>query len=1135
MTQAQLNASNPLISAWVSASAGTGKTHVLTSRVFRLLLSGTTPDRILCLTFTKAAAAEMSNRVQATLARWVTYDDAVLDAELRKLGVDDPAATRDRARRLFAEVLETAGGLKIQTIHAFCQSLLARFPLEAALPPHFRLIEDRTAAEVLSSAVDRVLVKAARGEDTQLAEALARINRRLSEYNFDEFVRAFLGERNLLERLERAFQTRTGLHVAIRRILGLDTAMSEENVFADFLAHEPADALRQAIAALEVGTAQDVARGQKIAGWLVNDARDLRGFYEYSKIYLTDKEEIRSRLTTKAVNGHDPAAADILKDEAVRVLTTIEQLRLIEVADNTTAALTIVFEIMRIYAREKMQQAAVDYDDLIIGTVNLLQRPGIASWVLFKLDGGLDHVLVDEAQDTNPEQWQVIRALADDFFAGASARDVTRSIFAVGDVKQSIYRFQRAEPRNFRASRDHFLKRVEAVQGQFLDVPLDLSFRSTSAVLEYVDAVFSDLKLRADLLDDQYERHGTVRGEDAGLVEIWPIVTGDMGDGGDDGDGWALPTTRTSGASAPARLALKIAAQIKQWLSEGNILESQGRPVAPGDILVLVRRRSNFVRLLLSALKLMDVPVAGADRMVVADQLVVMDLIALCRFALLPDDDLTLATVLKSPLLGLSEDEVYALAYGRPGTLWARVRERGGATADYLGEVLGLADRLTPFDFFATLLNDRDQSGQTGRMRIIGRLGHEAHDPIDEFLSLALTYEQGHTASLEGFLHWLEARDIEIKRDMEQGRDEVRIMTVHGSKGLQAPIVILPDTCEVPKKRNQLIPLDGTDGVIDRLLVWPGQSKNAVGTVQLARDFANRLEEEEQARLLYVALTRAADRLYIAGWSKNGNPQSKSWYEHLSAAFERLDGVTEREGVDGTIRTFIKTQRRAVQTDRGASITRGRAELPAWALNLAPDEPTPARPLTPSRPSEEEPAVQSPMRAAAKRASNTVRFRRGTLIHRLLERLPSLDPLYRQDAAVRYLRDPVYDLSAEEIAQIIGEVMGIIDHPDFAPIFSKEAQAEVPIAGLVNHVPIAGQIDRLLVTADRVMVVDYKTNRPPPARVEDVAPAYIRQMAAYRRLLMDIYPGRAIVCGLLWTDEARLMIVPDQMLEQVTF
>ncbi len=1135
MSDRQLSAADPAVSAWVSASAGTGKTHVLTSRVLRLLLAGTDPQKILCLTFTKAAAAEMANRVQETLARWVTFDDTALDQALITLGITRPVDLRPRARRLFAEVLDCPGGLKIQTIHAFCQSLLARFPLEAQLPPHFQLIDERSAAEALNDAVNDVMLDIDDHDSGHIAAALARISRRMTEYSFIDFVAALVRERGLLERMRRAYTTVPGMMVATARVLGLRGDETADTILQNFRTASDRDGLRRAVTALSAGGKTDNDRAALIRAWLQDDNPNAESFAAYRKAYLTQKNTILAKLATNKIAAENPWLVTLLQDEADRFLKTDETLRLVDVLDNTMAALTFVFAVLELYGQDKRRDAVLDYDDLILGVLRLLHRSGIAPWVLYKLDGGLTHILIDEAQDTNPEQWQVVRTLADEFFTGQSARDdETRTIFAVGDVKQSIYRFQRAEPREFIGARDHFKGRVEQSGGQFRNVSLDLSYRSTAAVLTFVDAVFSDPQLRAHLLDAEYIGHDTVRRGMAGVVELWQPEQADPVH--DDSDGWALPVDQTTRASAEARLALKIARTIRHWLDSGDYLPARGRAMRPGDILILVRRRSSFDSLLLSALKMQGVPVAGADRMVVTEQLAVMDLMALARFTLLPDDDLTLATVLKSPLCGLSEDDLYALATARGDrSLWAELSAR----ADYqrvrarLADCLTTADYLSPFDFFSRVLNTLDAYGLSGRDHIIARLGSEAHDPIDEFLSLALVFEQTHTASMQSFLHWLDARRVEIKRDMDQGRDEVRIMTVHGAKGLQAPVVIMPDTCQVPKMRQPLVEILDPYGTTQRLLLWPGKSDNAVGPCGDARERMKTLEREEQARLLYVALTRAADRLYIGGWVGPKGKDTDCWHTALEDGMRRLDGVIEIDSPDGPILRYETEQTVATRSDTITSDHARHYDLPPWIKTPAPDEPTPSRPLAPSRPLEDEPAALSPLKAAAARARDNIRFRRGTLIHKLLERLPPLARADRLAAAQRFLLEPALALDMMQIDAIIAEVMMILDHPDFADLFSPAAQAEAPLTGVVGTTAIAAQVDRLLVTNDRVVVVDYKTNRPPPQTVDGVQMVYLRQMAAYRHLLRAIYPGRMVTTALLWTDGATLMPLPDHLLDQV--
>lgn len=1138
MTANQRAAADPNVSAWVSASAGTGKTHVLTSRVLRLLLSGATPDRLLCLTFTKAAAAQMANRIHRQLAQWTTAGDDKLMADLESLDIKVNEATKARARKLFAEVLDLPGGLKIATIHAFCQALLARFPLEAALPPHFDTLDERSAAEAVSEAVDGMLARAE--SDHEVSAALDRIARRLSEFSFPDLMREIQDERGALERLARAHITRDGFTAAIRRVLGLrvdETAAEVRQAAGDERAFD-GNGLRALAAAYAMGSEAEQKRGDVIARWIEDAAQRAATLDDYVEVFLTKNGEPRNldKSVTKKTSDRLPQGKDIFAAEQARLAAVCDRLKLIEVADNSVAMLSLALAFLDLYDDEKRRRAVLDYDDLILATLRLLATPGIAPWVLYKLDGGLDHVLIDEAQDTNPEQWRVIKALADEFFAGAGAREEKRTVFAVGDVKQSIYSFQGADPREFAAARDHFSAKTSAAGETFRDLPLDLSFRSAPAVLRFVDEVFADDGARAGLLDPHYHGHDTVRQGAAGLIELWPP---EAPAAAEDSDGWLLPFAVDDRLGPEARLARRIARTIKGWLDDHVMLPSRDRPIRAGDILILVRRRTAFDQVLISALKDLGIPVAGADRMVVTDPIAVMDLMALARFALLPEDDLTLATVLKSPLIGLDEEMLFALAYDRGRrSLWAALQEASApalvAARDYLASIMTRADYQPPFEFFADILTLPDAEGRSGRARILARLGEEANDPLDEFLALAVAYEAAHTPSLQGFLHWLEARPVEIKRDSEEARDEVRIMTVHGAKGLQAPIVILPDTCQMPSFGSRLLwlPHPAGEGIIP---VWPGSSDNERGPCAQARAEQTARGMEEQMRLLYVALTRAEDRLYIGGWVGPKGKARGCWHDLLADALSRLPESVDVETPFGLVRRYEEAQQAPAKGDGKAVASETAIMPPAWLRSAPPAEPTPPRPLAPSRPADAEPAAASPLQAAALKKEAAVRFRRGHLIHRLLERLPDLPADRRRAAAEAFLSHPAHGLLPDEVAELIGHVLRLIDDPAFAPLFAPGSRAEAPLVGLIGDTPVSGQIDRLCVTEDAVLIVDYKTNRPPPASVAEAPLAYRRQMAAYRRLLQDIYPGRPVRAALLWTDGPTLMELPADALDAISF
>lgn len=1137
MTANQRAAADPHVSAWVSASAGAGKTHVLTSRVLRLLMSGATADRLLCLTFTKAAAAEMANRIHQRLAQWTTASDDKLTADLARLDIAVNDETMARARRLFAEVLDLPGGLKIATIHAFCQALLARFPLEAALPPHFDTLDERSAAEAVNEAVDGMLVRAE--SDREIGAALDRIARRMSEFSFPNLMREIQDDRGALERLARAHVTRAGFSAAIRRALGLsvdETVNEVRQAACEELAFD-GDGLRRLAAAYAQGTAAELKRGARIARWIDDASQRAAMLDDYVAVFLTKEGEPRSLKTviTKRTADRLPRAENIFVAEQARLALIHDRLKLIEVADNSVAILSLAFAFLDLYDDEKRRRAVLDYDDLILATLRLLATPGIAPWVLYKLDGGLDHVLIDEAQDTNPEQWRVIKAIADEFFAGAGAREIKRTVFAVGDVKQSIYSFQGADPRKFADARDHFAVKTAAVGEPFRDLPLDRSFRSAPAVLRFVDEVFADEGLRAGLLDPYYHGHDTERAGAAGLVEVWePEILPDMA----DAEGWLLPFAVDDRTLPEARLARRIAHTIKGWLDDKTILPSRDRPIRAGDVLVLVRHRSKFDHMLVSALKDLNIPVAGTDRMVVTDPIAVMDLMALAGFVLLPEDDLTLATVLKSPLVGLDEESLFKLAHNRgERALWAALQQATDkalvAARDYLASLMARADYQPPFEFFSDILTLPDATGRSGRQRILARLGEEANDPLDEFLALALAYEAAHTPSLQGFLHWLEARPVEIKRDSEEARDEVRIMTVHGAKGLQAPIVILPDTCQMPSFGSRLLWLPHPTGE-GTIPVWPGGSGNERGACAQARAEQTARGMEEQARLLYVALTRAEDRLYIGGWVK-ARKSKGCWHDLLAEALARLPESVEVETPFGPARRYETRQEAPAKDDGKAVAAAAIAAFPLWLQAAPPTEPTPPRPLTPSRPADGEPAAASPLRAAVIRGEAAVRFRRGSLIHRLLERLPDLPADHRRAVAAAFLSHPAHGLTPEEQPELIDHVLRVIDDLAFAPLFAPGSRAEAPLTGLIGGTPVSGQIDRLCVTDREVLIVDYKTNRPPPASLAEVPLAYRRQMAAYRRLLQDIYPGLPVRAALLWTDGPTLMELPAAALDAISF
>ncbi|WP_137125918.1 double-strand break repair helicase AddA [Roseomonas sp. HF4] len=1140
---AQSLASDPAASAWVEASAGSGKTKLLTDRVLRLLLAGVEPGRILCLTFTKAAAAEMATRLARALGAWATAEDVALAPALAALTGRAPGPDELRAARaLFVRVLEQPGGMRISTIHAFAQSLLRAFPLEAGLAPQFGVVEDREARAMLAREREAVL---ARAPDRVALAALARL---VPPDRFAETLGALAATRGRLLRAVEGRQGLAGFETALAHALGLPPDdMREDDILRAACNLDLSEAGRAGAALRLSGNANDQSRGAGIAAWL---ARDLDGrvahWDDWRGLLLTDKNEVRKRFATKQAGAAMASIQDTLTAEGERVLEAENARAGARVLAATMALLTIGTPVLRRYEDAKARAGMLDYDDLIRGAQRLLEDPGSA-WVLFKLDGGLDHVLLDEAQDSNPDQWGIVRALTGEFFAGEGARDAGRTVFAVGDVKQSIYRFQGADPDGFGRERAHYGRVVPEAGLDFRAVPLDVSFRSTAPVLALVDAVFEAGAARDGVVPQGATlRHYADRAGQAGSVELWPLLQVAEAEAP---PAWAPPERPVDGEGAAQRLAVLIAARIRHMLDHDTLParveaghdQPRGRPVRPGDILVLVRARARggFFAALVRALKDLRIPVGGVDRMVLAEQIAVQDLLALLDALLLPDDDLTLAALLKSPLVGLGEDELFALAHGRTGSLWSALAAhigaegRLGAVAGWLARLMALADQASPHALLAAVLGGAGPlDARAGRARMLARLGPDAADPMDELLNAALEHERAGPPSLQDFVHALRQGGAEVKREMEGAGGAVRIMTVHGAKGLQAPIVILPDTTGAPPDRTTLRWLDGD------LPAWaPRQDGFAAPALTAQRQDDRDREAEEQHRLLYVALTRAEDRLVVCGWQGKREVPEGCWYRLVEQGFDRLGGAAEvsfdppREPfpADAAIRRLACPQAAPPKPEGPARAGMAAIALPAWARRPAPPE-APAGAVAPSAlPGEEETPSAPPRPADDPRG---LRFRRGRLVHALLQHLPDHPPAAREDVARRFLARPGHGLEAAEREAVLAEVLALLDQPLVAAALGPGSLAEAPLAGRLGERLIAGQVDRLLVAPDRVLVLDYKTNRPPPAEVAQVAPIYLRQMAAYRALLRAAFPGRPVDCALVWTYGARVMALPDALLDR---
>ncbi len=1126
----QVLASDPAASVFVAANAGSGKTSTLVKRVARLLLNRAAPEAILCVTYTKAAAAEMQRRLFELLGDWVVTPDETLAKALADLG--EAADDLPGARALFARALETPGGLKIQTIHAFCEQLLRRFPLEAGVSPNFRVLDDAQAAEVSGLARERLVQALEDAARAPLAQAYRRLAVELDWRSFEGLFATFEAKRGAIEAYVRACDP-PGVAAVVWAGQGFAQPTAPEILEAEAVAGVDWPAWRRAAEALNAGSlASDQPLARRLEACGPHSA-----FAELWALFATAEGKPRERLATKAAG---PAAGAWLKAEQGRLAAALERIRAARIARDTVDVLYLARAYAAFYEAAKAAGGALDFADLIEGALALLTRRADAAWVLYKLDGGVDHVLLDEAQDTAPEQWAILRALTEEFFAGAGAGGVRgRTVFAVGDQKQSIYSFQGADPQRLAIEAADYAGRVAGAGALFRETPLLESWRSTPQVLSFVDAVFADPALAAALSAAPPGAAPVIlheaRREAGGRVDIWPLEESDPPD---EVDPWA-PVDMEPKEGANKKLARRVAQAVKAMLARGDRVfdktSRSWRAAEAGDVLVLVRRRKALFHEIIRALKREGVPVGGADRLRLSEHVVFQDLVALGRFARFPEDDLTLAGLLRSPFCDIDEQGLFDLAHGRAGSLWAalaaRARERPawGEARALLDWTRAEAQARPPFDLYGRFLSRLDGAGRSMRARLVTRLGREAEDALEAFMGEVLSLEQGGIADLERALHALSLSDIEVKREQEdssgRGGGEVRVMTAHGAKGLEAPIVILPDTTTRAGAQGGALLEDGDGGFI-----WAPRKAEDGPASSAARDRREREAAGESLRLLYVALTRARDRLIVCGVKTAPQYFKTSWYELVARAFEHPDIAAAARLVPDGDRSLLRFGEDPAPAPRAQRTPAANTGEPAWLRQAAPAEAAALRYASPTDLAE---AQRGPAPSPLADLPGLGRFRRGELIHRLLQALPDL-PAEERAAAARAILGREPDLDPGQAEEMARAALGVLENARFAAVFGPGSRAEAAIAGAAPGLPpglaVSGRLDRVLVEPDRVLVVDFKTNRPAPGRIEDADPGYVLQMAVYAAVLAAVFPGRRVEAALVWTDGPKLMPIPEKMM-----
>ncbi|WP_050425717.1 double-strand break repair helicase AddA [Bradyrhizobium tropiciagri] len=1140
---AQARASDPKASTFVSANAGSGKTHVLVQRVIRLLLSGVPPEKILCITFTKAAAANMAERVFTTLGHWVTLDDDALNAAIREAGIAHPdSKLRKEARKLFACALETPGGLKVQTIHALCARLLQQFPFEANVPARFAVLDDRDQNEMMERANLAVFLEASRIPDSPIGRALRTAMANAADVTFKEVVREACLSRDHFMAWTDAAGNAAAAAAQMSAALGVSADDRIEDVEREIVdgPNLSRSSWKEMATLLDTSSKADQKQAERLRSALTfTGAAQVD---EYLGVFLTDDRAPRASVITNNFIKKNSVAGNRFEAEIDRLGPLIERRRAVVTRDRTEALIHIATAASAHYRREKLERGLLDYDDLIDKTLDMLDRVS-SGWVHYKLDRGVDHVLIDEAQDTSPRQWDIVAHIISEFTSGAGARDgLVRTVFAVGDEKQSIFSFQGAAPREFDLRRRELKRRFEEAGLKFDPVSFTYSFRSGPVILHSVDHVFREQEIFRSIhaVENGYPIHNAMTDAGPSLIELWDLA---VADDRQDIEGWRAPFDGVSVTSPEVKLARRIQAEIKRLVSSGTMTGSAGgrRPLRYGDMLILVRRRGNAFDAVIQALKHAGIPVAGADRLKLTEHIAIIDLMNLADALLLPQDDLALAVALKSPLFGLDDDDLFKLAYQRRGSLREALTAQAPADERFSAALRRLEDcerrftQETPFAFYAWLLG-----GDGGRARILRRLGHEANDALDEFLELALGYERKAPASLQGFVAWLRAADTEVKRDMEISRDEVRVMTVHGAKGLEASVVFLVDTTTSPSDTQRLrlihLPQGNAAPNAPGVVVWAGKKAEDPPNVADARKAMLGDTEDEYRRLLYVAMTRAADRLIVGGCMPgNMNTVRKSsWYDLITKGLANSGlKLEEIETPAGKVMRYSRADDAADLTGAAASAPATPVTLPSWLRTAAAPEASAAGVLRPSDPADDD---SHPIRTGESIQLRARALQRGTLVHRLLQSLPDVAVERRLGAALGYLARNADGWSEEERAALARQVVALTVDLRFAPVFAPGSRAEVSIVGRLERPSqpkalVSGQIDRLVVTPNEVLIVDFKTNRAPPKTAAEAPKGYIRQLALYRAVLAKLYPQRIIHAALLWTETPEMMEISASALD----
>lgn len=1130
----QNKASDPQYSIWTSASAGSGKTTVLVKRLLRMLLNNIEPSKILCITFTNTGAAEMKNRINEKLASWTVMDDGELKKEIIKLDEKDNIEQKLKtARTLFAKILDNSNDFKILTIHSFCQQIIKRFPLEANIVPNFQILDEISSLELLMQAEKELL----KSNNEEIKKSIQYIFTYINEDQFIELLKQAINQKDNLLYIKSKFYTIQGIIDELQKIFKIDNKKELENIEDEFYENTDFTIINQGIK--DSLNNSDNKFNNKFIKIITEYQKDKDLIYDYINCFLTTDGKITSRLLSKDMQKVFPELHDFILKEAERSYQTKEYINNLTNFEFTSAFLNITYYIFEIYSFLKKQKGCLDYSDLIFETNKLLSNSkfnnldgenAFSSWINYKLDEGIDHILIDEAQDTSPLQWDIVRSITTEFFSGQGQKgELDRTIFVVGDEKQSIFSFQGAEPDIFNLTLKDYKYKIEQCGKKFDNIFLNTSFRSLKSVLNVVDEVFAE-PYRKNAITKLVDKitHKVAREESAGKVEIWPLV--------EEKDieqektekvekntplDWQINYTEKIEKSNKQKLAETIANEVYDWFKNGKTICDRklkcSRKLKYSDIMILVRSRDkDFINYLVRQFNKKHIPTMGNDKFDLLNNIISQDIISLLKFLIFNEDDLVLANIVKSPFLNLDEEDLYTLCdYKNENqcSLWTAFQniEKYKNQKIFLEDIIEKSKNTSIYELLLYIFEV-----QNTKKLFKQRFQYIADEILNEFLNLANEYEKTHNNStILNFISFLENTDLEIKRDMEQKTDEIKILTVHASKGLESPIVILPDTNHTTKTIQRIDEIlrykeEGNDYYIPMI-----QKEKTILIEEIKDSMKNKIEEE-YLRLLYVAMTRAENELYICDYKRKGESKENCWYSILLNTIQNNKDVKIRhsKNIEGDI-LYIGDQDNYCNILASCNNQQKNYKIEEEKINEIiatfsqnKEKTNEIKIINPSIYYQEN-AIKTPIQ-------NSENLENGKLVHKLLEILPNLDSGEWQDIIDIYLRN---SNNKEKITNI---VLNILNNQEFNFLFSKNSKAEVPIFAKIDGNIISGKIDRLSIIDDTVYIVDYKNTN---TLYNTIPEKYKIQLNLYKKVLEKIYTDKKIKCYILWTSFGKIEYV----------